>query len=284
MIRGLVFALLILVLGIGVYRIWWASPKPESAIKKSESSLTSEQKAKVRQFWAEYRHATRLKLQGNWAEAALAYQKALKNDPEHEDALYYLGNTEFEQRNFERAVQAWRKLIRINPHSTRAHIQLATLFSCGVPGSPVDLDLARAELERALTVNREAIGTSLKMAEVLLLRGEPNDADPYLHAVLGSDARSVNAHYLQGYRRWLNRNPDGALESLETAIRLATSKQDTGPFVREGDTRPGESSALATTIRSAFSAHYSNLRTQTKMSSWGWAAQVARRGLKCRCL
>jgi tetratricopeptide (TPR) repeat protein len=227
---------------------WKAGRKTERV--EEGTALSEGRRAEVRRFWEVYGRATDLKQRGAWAEAAAAYREALEVDPRHEDALYYLGNALFEVGRYGEAVTAWRRLAEVNPMSARAHAQLGAVFSCGAAGAPFDLDAAEREFQRALEINQEESGPVLKLGEVALLKGDRRRALDCVTAVSRMNSKSVEAHYLIGYIRWLEGDPStrstssgqagsgqAALEALRKAVRFSQADQPVRGVAGEGDTQ-----------------------------------------------
>lgn len=208
-----------------------------SNVEEEQSALSEGRRAEVRRFWEVYGRATDLKQRGAWVEAASAYREALEIDPRHEDALYYLGNALFEAGRYGEAVEAWRRLVEVNPMSARAHAQLGAVFSCGAPGAPFDIDAAEREFQRALEINREESGPVLKLGEVALLKGDRRRALDCVTAVSRTNFKSVEAHYLIGYLRWLEGDRKAALEALRKAVKLSRADQPVQGVAGEGDTQ-----------------------------------------------
>lgn len=225
--RCLFFACL-LALGCG------GDPSPQT----KAAGPTDEHKAQIRRFWDLYNRATDLRLQGQWEAAAGQYQEALALDPRHEDCLYYLGNAFFELGRFQAAIDAWKRLIEINPNqSSRAHAQLGMLYSCGAPGTPFDLALAERELHQALVINKEESGPVIKLGEVALLRGDRKQALEYLSAGRNLNFKSVQANYLIGYLKWVGGDAAGALKDLKQAADFALAAKPPPEASGEGDTK-----------------------------------------------
>ncbi len=187
-------------------------------------------RADIREFWERFREATRLRIAGSHAAAQVAYTRALELNPRHEDALYYLGNTELELGHYREALAAWERLVAVNAASARAHSRLGDLYLCGDPGAPRDLAKAEAEFQRAAEINREETGPLLRLGELALIRSRPADATRYLDAVIGSHARSVEAHLLKGYLAWKQEQEGPATALFHTAVTLAQSTQ-TAPAI-----------------------------------------------------
>jgi lipopolysaccharide biosynthesis regulator YciM len=203
----------------------------------------------VREFWEVYRHATAHRMAARIADARDAYRRALAVNPEHEDALYYLGNMELELGEYAGAESAWRRLIEVNPASARAHSRLGDLHACMDPGAPHDLGRAEAEFCRALELNREETGPLLRLGEIALLRGDLPGALSYLDAVIGSHAKSVEAHFLKGYAAWKRAQPERASAFLREAVALAHSVTVISAVPSEGDTKRGLVPAVVKTSR-----------------------------------
>jgi tetratricopeptide (TPR) repeat protein len=214
-------------------------------------------------FWEVYNRATNLMRGGEWSEAADGYREALAIDPRHEDGLYYLGNVLFELSRYDDAVAAWRRLTRVNPLSTRAHLQLGAIHSCGAEGAPFDLEVAEREFQRALEINKEETGPVLKLGEVCLLAGQDQRALSYLNTALQSNAKSVEAHYLIGYVEWRRGERGRALDALRDAVASSKIKRPKAQPLGEGDTRGGKGPILAEGAgrKSFFAANWSALRS-----------------------
>jgi tetratricopeptide (TPR) repeat protein len=226
----------IFILVFGTITLWKGS-RETGDVEEGQSTLSEERKAEIRRFWEVYRRATDLKQQGKWEQAALTYREALAIDPRHEDALYYLGNAMFELERYEEAISAWRRLAGVNPMSARAHAQLGAVYSCGAPGAPFDLDVAEREVQRALAINKEESGPILKMGEVALLKGDRKKALDYFTAAGRTNFKSVEAHYLTGYLKWLEGDRAAALTSLGKAVTLSQADKPIKGVAGEGDTK-----------------------------------------------
>ncbi|MBT4499279.1 MAG: tetratricopeptide repeat protein [Gemmatimonadetes bacterium] len=209
-------------------------PAPQTA------SIPDENKTRIRRFWQTYQEATRLRVQSAWSEAVPIYRKALELDPRHEDSLYYLGNALFETGEFTGAIDAWQTLLEVNPTSSRAHIQLGTIYSCGASGAPFDLDRAEREFTLALGLNQEETGPLLKLGEIALLKGDDARARKHLSAVDRAHARSIEARYLLGYLSWKEGDLPAAQTALQHAVEFGRSAPSSPSASSEGETRGGK--------------------------------------------
>lgn len=203
------------------------------------TTVSAAERDRVRRFWDTYREATDDRVAGRYRDAADAYRRALALDPEHHDALYYLGNVEFDLGNLSAAERAWRRLIELDPASSRAHSQLGALYFCTGEDAMLRPDLAAAEFRRAAEINREETGPLLSLGEIALVRGERADARYYFDAVIGSNYTSVEAHFYKGYLEWKSGARAPASDLLTAAAGLARPAPPAGAVAGEGDTRTG---------------------------------------------
>lgn len=240
-----------------------SDPRPA----RQTPSISDESKARIRRFWQAYQEATRLRVQNAWSEAAPAYRKALELDPRHEDSLYYLGNALFETGEFAGAIDAWQTLLEVNPSSSRAHIQLGILHSCGASGAPFDLDRAEREFTLALGLNQEETGPVLKLGEIALLKGDYARAREHLDAVDRAHARSLEARYLLGYLSWKEGDLSAAQTALQQAVELGRGAPSSHSASSEGETREGKPLlATGTRSRSSLASFWAALREWDVMS------------------
>lgn len=239
------------------------STKPALQGAPSPAHFSPEEKERIRQFWALYRQATQLRVQGDWQRAAPLFRRALALDPTHEDGLYYLGNALFEIGHYTEAASSWEQLIRINPRSTRAHLRLGALYSSALAGAPLDLERAEREVRKALAMNKEESGTVLKLGEVLLLKGDIAGARAQFAAASRTNARSSTALYLLGYTHWQEGNTQEALALLRAAAALKNSVPRSHSASNEGDTRNGPMLAAGAGKGNIFAARLLVLRADS---------------------
>jgi len=205
------------------------------------AAIATGERARLERFWAAYRRATDLRIAGKAAAAATAYGEALALDPEHQDALYYLGSMDFDLGDLAGAERAWRRLVEVDPSNARGHSQLGVLYSCvGRPGV-LDLDRASGEFQRALEINREETGPLMHLGEVALLRGDLKQARRDFDAVVGSNYTSVAAHVYLAYIAWKTGAADEAAAVLAAAAGHARAAGPAEGVPGEGDTRTGRS-------------------------------------------
>lgn len=193
--------------------------------------------ARRREFWDTYARAGEARAAGRLDEAVRSYTQALTWNPRHEDALYYLGNCYLERREFAHALDAYQRLVALNPSgSSRAHMQLASIRASLEPGAPVDLAEAAAHFQRALEVDPDS-GALLGLAEVALLEGRRADAEQMLRRVESDNPMSIAAPYLRGYLAFGQRADQEAWRLFRTAVARGEIKKGGVKWTEEGDVK-----------------------------------------------
>jgi tetratricopeptide (TPR) repeat protein len=198
------------------------------------SDLTREEK---KRFWELHRRAQERFGRGDWEEAAGLFAEMTALDPRHEDALYYRGNSLLELERFAEASECWKQLVRVNPLSSRALIQLGILHTLPNAGELFDLDAASNAFETAHLINREESRPLLLRGEVDLAQGRLEAARENLEAAYRMNPRATAALYLGGYIAWKKGDARGAQELLQRARASLEQEVSAGGLVGEGDTR-----------------------------------------------
>jgi tetratricopeptide (TPR) repeat protein len=191
----------------------------------------------ARQFWAAYHAASRHRSAGQLDQAVVAYAQALQLRPNHEDSLYYLGNCYLEQGAFDRAQEAYRRLIAVNPQgSSRGYMQLALTHASPAPGAPFDLAEARRLFQRALDVDPDS-GALLGLGEVALLEGDWAAAAAALRRAGDDNQMSVAVPYLLGYLAFRRGDRAAAWKEFTTAVERVVLKKPAVKWTEEGDVK-----------------------------------------------
>ncbi len=246
--RPAVFLAAVALLLLATVTLFKLRPRGDRAGTGTGRQATAEE-ARIREFWEVYRQATDYRVAGNTKSAAEFYAKALELNPQHEDALYYLGNMYLELGRYPEAETTWEHLVLVNPGSSRAHSRLGDLHFCREPGATVDLTRAEAEFQRALEINREETGPVLHLGEIALVRGSLADARYYLDAVIGANSGSVEAHFLKGYVAWREGDRRQAAALFAKAVELARPPTPAGGVSGEGDTKRGLAPVVAPQVK-----------------------------------
>ncbi len=211
-----------------------ATPASEAAVV-----VAAAERQRVVEFWRVFRQATTLRVAGDVVAARASYDSALALNPDHGDALYHAGGVAFQLKDYAAAESHWRRLLVVDDSNARAHVQLGALYSCGLPGAPIDLSRARQELQRALALNRAATGPQVRLGEIALLQGDSDAAAQYLEDARQTNERSVTAHYLGGYLHWRAGRTEAAREALYQATVAAGGGRTEASASAEGQTRRG---------------------------------------------
>ena len=222
------------------------SPRPPA---DTGAAGVANQRARIRQFWTVYGDATLERVAGRPETAAAGYVRALALNPDHEDALYYLGSMRLALGDFAAAESAWRRLVVVNPSSARAHSQLGSLYLCLEQGAPFQLDSAEVHFRKAHEINMEETGPSLHLGEAALMRGDLAAAGGWFRTVLGSHANSTAAHFYGGYLAWKGGDLSGARQAFGQSIAAARSGTVVAAVPGEGDTRAGATPIAAAPSR-----------------------------------
>jgi Tfp pilus assembly protein PilF len=212
-----------------------------------EGEAMGASRERIQNFWALYREATVQRTAGQTQAAAETYARALALNPDHEDVLYYFGSMRFALGDFAAAEGAWRHLIARNPSSARAQSQLGSLYLCLDADAPLQLDSAEAHLRRAHELNGEETGPLLHLGEASLVRGHLVTAGRYFSEVLGSHAKSAEAHFYAGYIAWKSGDTAGAREAFRLAA--STDPLTATAVLGEGDTKSGSTPMRAKRLR-----------------------------------
>jgi tetratricopeptide (TPR) repeat protein len=217
----------------------------EAGGEATGSAATADEKARVRAFWRHFREATAARVAGRLQDAVGAYSRALALEPDHEDALYYLGSVLIELGRYDDAREPLERLVAVNPRSGRGHARLGTLHLCRVRDpDPRAVEFAEVALRRAAALNPEATGNYIRLAEVALVRQDPAAATTALETVLGSDPGSGPARFLLGYIAWRDGRSRRALELFRSAVGADGSAPALASA--EGDTRESQESRRIT--------------------------------------
>jgi len=238
-------ALLVLLAAITILKL-------RSSQDNSENSLnakTPAEKERITRFWEIYREATDQRLVGKTKEAAEGYRNALALNDKHEDALYYLGNLCVELADYKTAEEAWRRLAHVNPHSARAHLQLGDLYLNFEQKEFFSLDKAEEEFQNALKINQEETGPVLRLGHIALIRGDLPKAQHYFDAVIATNFKSVEAHFLNGYISWKTGNPAQAKKMFSAAVKHSAAEKPVQSVLSEGDTKSGRAHTLPETSK-----------------------------------
>jgi len=222
--------------------------------------IDSEERNNLLSFWETYREATACRMDGKWEEAITKYKQALEMKPEHEDAIYYLGNMYLEMGADQKAEGEWLKLAKVNGESLRAHFQLGKLYMFTESEELFSLEKAESEFRKTIVINQDFIQPLIHLGEIFLYRADLDSSFRYFSAVLGTDPDNFESIILSAFIHWKQRNNQKALELYTRARDLPQKEVIAKSISQEGDTR-GRKSMERQTRHSGFMSYVRNLNS-----------------------
>ncbi len=214
--------------------------RAEEVAGDSTGGLGATEKESIRQFWQLYREATKHRIAGELKAAIADYSQALALNDNHENTLYYLGNMHWELGSYRAAESTWKRLVKINPASTRGHLRLGDLYLCFENKAHFNIAAAQREYKRAFDINREETGSLLRLGQLALIKGRLTEARGYFKAVLGTNSRSVPAQFLSGYIAWKQGSSAEASDLFGLAALYSQPADTSQGNLGAGDTRYGQ--------------------------------------------
>jgi tetratricopeptide (TPR) repeat protein len=193
------------------------------------------ERQRVLEFWQRLGAATDARIALDFARARDLYLEALRLEPRHEDALYYLGQCQRQLHAPIEARRAFERLVAANPASARGHLALGALLASSDPAEPLDLEAAEVHLRRAHAINGEETGAMLRLGEVLIVQGRREDARTWLEAAARTNPKSVEAPFLLGYLSWEAGEGRQASALLGRAARAGQTDAPPKGVLGEGD-------------------------------------------------
>jgi tetratricopeptide (TPR) repeat protein len=259
--RALCILLVAAFLGVATQR----ALRTHSAPPTSRAEVARQEQ--VRRFWDTYRQASQKRSAGDLTGAVSLYREALALKADHEDSLYYLGNSCLELGRYSQAVDAYQRLLAANRlGSSRGYVQLALIHADRRSGSLYDPGEADRLFRQALEVDPDS-GALLGIGEVALLRGDWEEATEALRGANADNAMSVAAPYLLGYLHWRQGEQSEAWRSFQLAVKRCKVKKPPVKWSEEGDVKADpELRWRALARQSVFGSHWIRLRPYAKRS------------------
>lgn len=189
-----------------------AKSKTSGKVVKRNSSQT---------FWIYYNRATKYRLSGNSDSSITFYRKALRLNPDHKDALYYIGNMYMKAGKLDSALKVWKKLTHINTQSERTFNQLGNLYfdiqhkKFFMPGK------SRLYFMRANNLNKEALNPNIRLGEIALYQNRDDDAFGILNNLLMMQYKNAEIYFLLGYLDWRSHKIKNAVNNLDRTYEFA---------------------------------------------------------------
>ncbi len=214
-----------------------AGYQPRSSKGTISAAASEEEKRKKVAFWTAQRAGMKaLKVEKDIPKAEGYFREALALNPEHEDALYYLGTCRALQGDLDGAMKQYDKLRKINPMSHRGHKGWGTLRAV-TARTPDELAQAKAALERAVELNQEETGALQVLGELYLIDGDMEGARQRFQWVGRTNPQADGAFFMLGYIAWKKGDDAQAREFLEQAVKARGPAWKPEGSVAEGDVK-----------------------------------------------
>lgn len=247
--KSVVFLLTAIALAFGAIAHWRTTTSETTG--DASSNKREVEKERVAVFWEAYQQATKLRSQDEFAQAVVFYKQALQINPDHEETLYYLGNSFLELGAYPEAIKQYRRITQRNPYSSRAFSQLGVILSTLAPGAPLHFEQAKEAFERSAEINKEESGPYLRLGILALNQGRLEQAFPYFQTAAGF--RSPEGYFLAGYVSFRKQRYREAVRFFLKVIEInAREREISGRGVlSEGDIRSNSSQAGKTPLEAA---------------------------------
>lgn len=164
---------------------------------------------------------------GEYADAKIAFQSALKSKADAPDAHFYLGEVAEKQSDNSTAENEYKSALKLRPDFVDASQNLGALYI-----DEQKWDDAKAVLSPALAKHGQEPSLNLDMALVLANKGDQAGSDAAFKQAL--TLSPGDPMYMLTYAHWLGawKQPDAAIEKLRAARPLA--KDDVGMLAAVG--------------------------------------------------
>jgi len=154
---------------------------------------------------------------GQRREAEAIYRAILQSQPDHPDALHYLGLLSYQTGRLDAALELMRRAVALRPDVAHFHGNLGNALRAA--GRP---DEAIAAYQEALRRNPGSCAALVNLGNTLWEAGRPEDALRSFDAALRQDGRLAEAHGGAGLALKDLGLLDEALAAFDEAIRLAS--------------------------------------------------------------
>ncbi len=188
--------------------------------RQNNSSTVVAKSDSVQTFWVYYNQGTQYRLNDKSDSSIISYQKALKLNPHHKDALYYIGNMYMNVGQYNKARESWEKLTELDPQSERAFNQLGSLYFCMAHPNYFHPEKSKLYFERVYELNKEALNPNLHLGEIALFQNRTDDAFVIFNKLTMMDEKNSEINFLMGYLNWGIGKEQEAIRNLEQAFEL----------------------------------------------------------------
>ncbi len=154
------------------------------------------------------------------ADAETAFQQALKQRPDLDEAVYGLARAYLAQSHAKEAENEMRRYLTRRPKDATAYYGLGFILV-----AEQQLDDARAAFEQSLALQPNQTESEFQLGEIAMEKGDQDSAREHFAKVLSRDPRHAGALTEMGVFDLRRSNYAGAKTNLERAIASAPSYQ-----------------------------------------------------------
>jgi protein O-GlcNAc transferase len=144
---------------------------------------------------------------------------ALRYRPNDEDGLYYLGRIYYTQNNFPPAIDAFRRLIALDPAHYKAYDNLGLCYEATGRNEEA-IAAFRKSQEIAARSDPGYEWPYANLAEMLIKQNRPDEALPYAQSALNINPQSARNQFLLGKALSRRGRPEAAFDHLRKAAQL----------------------------------------------------------------
>jgi len=138
---------------------------------------------------------------------------------------------------FDKAQEALEKLIKLNPLSEQAYIQLGNLYFCAKNTNYFHPEKAKSYFNRAKELNKETLSPNLRLGEIALFQNRTKDAFGIFNKLSVMDHKNVEIFFIIGYLNWKSGKEQEAGRGLQRAFELGITAMSTNEQVGTGSAK-----------------------------------------------
>lgn len=164
----------------------------------------------------DYAYSVSLVKTGEYDDGTRRLRLLAEKDPSSAEVHMLLGSALADQHEYESALQEYRKSLAIDPSQAQTHYLTGlTLIHNGHPKE------AAEELRTALKLNPSDVSAKYHLAFSLIQIQQKQEAASLLREVIQQDPKHADAYYEMGKLQLEQGDVKGAVQSLETGIKVS---------------------------------------------------------------
>jgi tetratricopeptide (TPR) repeat protein len=163
----------------------------------------------------DYAYSVSLVKVGEYDEGTRRLRSLAEKSPNSADLHMLLGSALADQKEYETALQEYRKSLAIDPSQSQTHYLTGlALINNGHPKEAVE------ELRTALKLSPSDVSAKYHLAFSLIQIQQKEEAQSLLREVIQQDPNHADAYYEMGKLQLEQGDTKGAVQSLETGIKV----------------------------------------------------------------